>query len=368
MKNLDNHIQDILNSKLGNLETEVSPHVWSGIESQLAQQAAAAGTTAVAKTIAAKWLWAAAISAAVTVATVAIVQLNKDEQPIASPTIEQMNTPVAQLPTENSENKAQVADDSSIEITSDDQQKTTAANNSHPQSTGPEHNLEITTDFVPHSPPRVLPSSSPEMGSGASEQGSGPSSAGNTGNPAGPLTNPSYNGSQETATANFTPVVVNQKDLRYYFIPEFTQGVEYEWNMGDGTVYDQPNPTHEYAEEGEYLVTLNVADGGRKVYIHNVTVKAFKPVEVKIPTIFSPNGDGKNDTFEFEVVSGQVEWTKIVIQNGSGTVFESNGEEMWIGKDRQGNECAEGTYTYFVRALDRNQAVIEKTGVVTLRR
>ena len=99
-----------------------------------------------------------------------------------------------------------------------------------------------------------------------------------------------------------------------------------------------------------------------------ITIKAYKPLEVKIPTIFTPNGDGINDAFEFEILSGHVDWNKIVILNETGSVFESNGDQMWTGLDKQGNECAEGTYTYLIRGRDRNQAVVEKTGLVTLRR
>jgi gliding motility-associated-like protein len=368
LKNFDNHIQDILSSKLGNLETEVSPHIWSGIESQLAQQAAAAGTTAAAKTIAAKWLWAAAIATSVTIATVAIVQMNKPEQPAANPTVEQPAAPVAQTTTENADNNTEVSAGNPSEMASSVDQKTTSDNTTRPLSTGPEHEIEYRIDLNSIDKPLEAPFAESGAQQGISGHDKGTPLPSNPTNPDSPIANPSHQGPQETATAKFSPVTVNQKDLRYFFIPEFTKGVQYHWLMGDGSEYDSANPTHEYAEEGEYLVTLNVSDGNGKTFVEAITVKAFKPVEVKIPTIFSPNGDGKNDVFEFEVLSGQVQWSKIVILNNAGTVFESNGDEMWNGLDNHGNECAEGLYTYLVRGRDRNQAVIEKTGSVTLRR
>lgn len=38
--------------------------------------------------------------------------------------------------------------------------------------------------------------------------------------------------------------------------------LEYEWNMGDGTVLEGENVTHVYAEEGEYVITLFAEDVG----------------------------------------------------------------------------------------------------------
>ncbi|MFM9985459.1 MAG: gliding motility-associated C-terminal domain-containing protein [Flavobacteriales bacterium] len=368
MKNLDNHIQDILNSKLGNLETEVSPHVWSGIESQLAQQAAAAGSATVAKTIATKWLWAAAISAAVTVATVAIVQINKNQQPIAAPATENTVAPVtdnsAALPTNSESPSSEVVGGKQLE----NSQTNVGTNTQWYTSTGTEHEVEMHTDLSSH-PESIENPGSPNIeihGTVPSGQDIPPSTG--SGQSASNSSNTQDDNTIEIATAKFSPVVVNQKELRYFFIPEYTKGAQYAWNMGDGNTYSTANPTHEFADENEYLVQLTVTDPSGKSYSESITVKAFEPLEVKIPTIFTPNGDGINDVFEFEILSGQVEWNKIVILNQHGSVFESNGDQMWTGLDKQGNECAEWTYTYLVRGRDRNQAVVEKTGSVTLRR
>ena len=369
MKNIDNHIREILSDKLGNLESEVSPHLWNGIESQLAQQAAASGTTAAAKSVLAKWLMAAAITASVTVATVLIVQNNQKEQPVATPT-EQTTTPsVAQNQTVDSNSQ----NNSSADITNQ-----ISDNSSGNQTTSiPANPINQLAESVPA--PEILdfgpdntsnPDVDPESNNHLQENGTQPETA-NNGTPVnanGPLTNPSYEASNEKASANFSPIVVSQKDLRYFFIPEFTQGTMYEWNMGDGTIYDTANPTHEFDEDGEYTILLNVTDKEGNSYSQQKIVKAYKPLDLKIPNIFTPNGAGFNDEFKLEVLSGQVEWTKIVIRNNTGIVFESNGDEMWKGQDRHGNDCPDGTYTYQFLGLDRNQAVIEKTGIVTLRR
>jgi gliding motility-associated-like protein len=368
LKNLDNHIQDILNSKLGNLETEVSPHVWSGIESQLAQQAAAAGSATVAKTIAAKWLWAAAISAAVTVATVAIVQTNKNEQPIAVPATENTIAPVtdnsAALPTNSEALSSETSDVNQPENV----QTNVGKNTPWYSSTGPEHEVEMNTDLSIYTESREQPGTPNDNSHGTSSPDQETPSGNGSGQPAGATSNTQEDNNTEIATARFSPVVVNQKELRYFFIPEYTKGAQYSWNMGDGSTYSSANPTHEFADENEYLVELTVTDPSGKSYSDQITIKAYKPLEVKIPTIFTPNGDGINDVFEFEVLSGQVDWNKIVILNEVGSVFESNGDQLWTGLDKQGNECAEGTYTYMIRGRDRNQAIVEKTGLVTLRR
>ncbi len=69
------------------------------------------------------------------------------------------------------------------------------------------------------------------------------------------------------------------------------------WDFGDDTpTTDQENPTHAYQEEGTYYPILTAFNfqGCDSIYLDTILVK---PVDLFIPNVFTPNGDGVNDKF-----------------------------------------------------------------------
>jgi gliding motility-associated-like protein len=67
-----------------------------------------------------------------------------------------------------------------------------------------------------------------------------------------------------TPEAAFTPSAMNDcANLMVAFLNLSANGVAWEWNFGDGSVSNQMNPTHTYAQSGNYTVTLvALAQGG----------------------------------------------------------------------------------------------------------
>ena len=93
--------------------------------------------------------------------------------------------------------------------------------------------------------------------------------------------------------------------------------------------------------------------------------------DIIIPNIFSPNGDGINDTFE--IVSNGIAKYDISIYNRWGQmVFNTTNENThWSGK-YNGEDVAEGTYYYIIVAFDSNGKSLiakgEESGKLTLLR
>ena len=86
------------------------------------------------------------------------------------------------------------------------------------------------------------------------------------------------------------------------------------------------------------------------------------------PNVFSPDGDGINDSFSFEFKSLGIETFSCVILNRWGIkVAEFNNvTDAWNGTDLQGDECTDGVYFYNYKAISTNQTIFEGQGNVQL--
>ncbi len=86
-------------------------------------------------------------------------------------------------------------------------------------------------------------------------------------------------------------------DGDFIFTNTSKNSVLWEWSFGDGKETSSFNATHAYEQVGVYVVTLYVED------FHGCQDSTILLVEVKdspgmyIPNSFTPNGDGKNDTW-----------------------------------------------------------------------
>lgn len=89
--------------------------------------------------------------------------------------------------------------------------------------------------------------------------------------------------------------------------------------------------------------------------------------DFKIPNVFTPNEDGKNDVFKIEIKGEEVFDLKIYNRWG-GLVFEStNPQNPWNGKvNNSGTECPEGTYYYTLKYKLRGQEEKTLRGSITL--
>ena len=70
------------------------------------------------------------------------------------------------------------------------------------------------------------------------------------------------------------------------------------WDFGDGSFSNEENPLHTYVKEGNYVVKQTVTYPFGCVYTHIITLIVTKGYELIMPTAFTPNMDGINDTIK----------------------------------------------------------------------
>lgn len=90
-------------------------------------------------------------------------------------------------------------------------------------------------------------------------------------------------------------------------------------------------------------------------------------IDLEVPNVFSPNGDGKNDEFKIRI-EGEQKYKLTIYNRWGGKVFESgDAKTLWNGKtDNTGAECPAGVYYYIFDYQLRTQGDKSRTGSITL--
>ncbi|MFH2143179.1 MAG: gliding motility-associated C-terminal domain-containing protein, partial [Bacteroidota bacterium] len=118
---------------------------------------------------------------------------------------------------------------------------------------------------------------------------------------------------------------------------------------------------------GDYVITIT--DGNQCIYINTVTVD----IPIKIPTLFTPNGDGFNDTWYIRGIGSYPELSieifnrwgdHVYTYEGTGSEYLFNTGIQWDGT-YNGNLLPMGSYLYI---LDLKNGQNPYNGVVSIKR
>ncbi|WP_165864845.1 DUF7948 domain-containing protein [Rufibacter latericius] len=127
-----------------------------------------------------------------------------------------------------------------------------------------------------------------------------------------------------------------------------TNAESFTWSFGDGTESNETVPRHVYQTPGRYKVTLVARYGtGCEEFLEVGEVVVAPPF---IPNIFTPNADGKNDTFvqHFSCLP-----TEIIVYDlwGKQVYQQKIYNQKW-----DGGKLSEGTYFYILKDTEGNMA------------
>ena len=141
------------------------------------------------------------------------------------------------------------------------------------------------------------------------------------------------------------------------------------WYFGDGKMSSTASPVHEFSNIGVYNITLIVES------VHGCLDSVFNQVEVKdeftlyVPTAFSPDGDGINDSFS--AIGNGIDTDNFMLR-----VYDRWGEIIWESSDlyqqwngtakNRNNIVQNGTYKWLIICKDFNGIEYTKSGNVTV--
>ena len=135
------------------------------------------------------------------------------------------------------------------------------------------------------------------------------------------------------ADFTFSPQQTDIYDREITFIDNSIIASQWLWNLGDGDSSIVPNPIHEYADSGSYLVTLFIENiEGCKDTVQKI-VKIDPVFVIFIPNAFTPAGDNLNDYFSVKGYG---------ITQLEMLIFDRWGEKIWEG--HQLDDSWDGTY------------------------
>lgn len=140
------------------------------------------------------------------------------------------------------------------------------------------------------------------------------------------------------------------------------------WDFGDNTTFDESAPPlHMYADTGTYTVQLIVANEYSCYDTTYLTITIEPDWAFFIPNVFTPNGDGVNDSFQ-GYGFGLLKYNMSIFDRwGNHIYYTDNYDKPWDGRANYGKNVAQqDVYIYQFVVSDIHDKKHVYTGTVTL--
>lgn len=138
------------------------------------------------------------------------------------------------------------------------------------------------------------------------------------------------------------------------------------WDFGDGTFSNELNPIHTYTIEREYIVKMTVTYPFGCIYVLTISLLVEKGYLLVIPSAFTPNNDGLNDTFR--PVSKYLKNLRMDVYDSWGSMIFSESGEVLVGWDGmiKGINAENGNYYSVITAETFYGAIIQQNQTFVL--
>ena len=170
----------------------------------------------------------------------------------------------------------------------------------------------------------------------------------------------------ESLGADFThnPFTVSILNPQVNFINTSLNSTHILWDFGDATTSILENPIHIFKDPGVHEVWLTVEDENNCLDSVQKKIKVYYDYISYVPTAFTPNDDGDNDTFgPYGLRMEKYQSYQFIIYNQwGGKVFETNDIEIkWDGSD-----APTDTYSWVLIIKDELGKLRKETGFINL--
>ncbi|MBN3036337.1 MAG: gliding motility-associated C-terminal domain-containing protein [Bacteroidales bacterium] len=166
------------------------------------------------------------------------------------------------------------------------------------------------------------------------------------------------------------------------------QLINWTWNFGDETSSILTTPTHSYSDVGTFDVAFDFTTFYNCMAADSMIVEV-KPVKLKVPNVFTPNGDQVNDAFVIDIdegesgnggtggegylkaASGDIPKLEDYYLGNTLVIFNRWGQKMYevdnYQNDWTGENLADGTYFYILKCTGKYRDDVYKGSVMIIR-
>ena len=133
------------------------------------------------------------------------------------------------------------------------------------------------------------------------------------------------------------------------------------WNLGDGTIISQDEFSHVFSDTGSFFTQLYIENeyGCSDSITYEIII--YPVFAINIPSAFTPNDDGDNDSFGPVLRDGGYKSYNMKIFNQWGEIIFNQENTFWDGT-LNNNLCQHGTYTYTIIVYDFLNKPHSRTG------
>jgi len=173
-------------------------------------------------------------------------------------------------------------------------------------------------------------------------------------------------------TANFivSPHTQSILEPTFNFFDMSVGAMSWNWNFGDNNTSNQQNPSHEYAASGNYTITLIINDINNCYDTCYSTVNVFDMSTIYVPSAFTPDGDGINDSFIPQGIGIDNDFFEMYIYDrwGKSVFYSDDINKHWDGSISNNTHKGKipGVYTYKILYKEVNGKEKSVVGTVTL--
>jgi gliding motility-associated-like protein len=145
-----------------------------------------------------------------------------------------------------------------------------------------------------------------------------------------------------------------------------TEPLHYQWDFHHDSGSQSAQPVHTFTDPGDYDVQATLHyPSGCEVTLHN-RIHIEAPPSIALPSAFSPNNDGFNDTFSLEYAAVQSLHVRIYDRRGQLVYETQNPHFVWDGIGLTGQLVREGIYVCLIEGRDQSGSPIEKKETLTV--
>ena len=142
----------------------------------------------------------------------------------------------------------------------------------------------------------------------------------------------------------------------------------WDWDMGDGNQQTGRIVFYTYPASGDYLVFLQVTDEMGCIDTISKVIHIYEELNVFIPNMFTPNGDGINEKWKPKMSEYAKEGYQLSVFDRLGQLvfFTTDTEEEWDGKIKGKYAAPNTVYSYRVVVRDFTGQEYEFVGHVSI--